>query len=109
MRRPAPILLMTLALAACATTPETATDALPMDATGLTTQLATVNDDLDAADGEQPVDLLLRKTAGRLVAGDAVFVQAAELLFGVEQHHRMAQHRQPVRARQPGRPPPSAG
>lgn len=50
MRRPAPILLMTLALSACATTPETATDALPMDATGLTTQLATVKDDLDAAD-----------------------------------------------------------
>ena len=50
MRRPAPILLMTLAMAACAATPETATDALPMDATGLTTQLATVKDDLDAAD-----------------------------------------------------------
>lgn len=51
MRRPSAILPVVLALAACAPPPETATDALPMDATGLTTQLATVKDDLDAADG----------------------------------------------------------
>ena len=50
MPRPAPILAALLALSACASTPETATEALPMDATGLTTQLATVKDDLDAAD-----------------------------------------------------------
>jgi hypothetical protein len=50
MRRPSAILPVVLTLAACASTPETATDALPMDATGLTTQLATVKDDLDAAD-----------------------------------------------------------
>ena len=50
MRRSAAILPVLLALAACAATPDSATEALPMDATGLTKQLATVKDDLDAAD-----------------------------------------------------------
>jgi hypothetical protein len=59
---------------------------------------------LDAADGQQPVDLLLRKAVHRLVGRQAVFVQAAELGLVVEQGHRMAQHRQPVSAGQPGRP-----
>lgn len=48
--RPAPILPLVLMLAACAGSPRTATEALPMDATGLTRQLAGVKDDLDAAD-----------------------------------------------------------
>lgn len=50
--RPAPILPLFLALAACAGQPQTATEALPMDATGLTRQLAEVKDNLDAADAE---------------------------------------------------------
>lgn len=41
---------LTLALSACGGSPDRAADALPMDATGLTRQLATVKDDLDAAD-----------------------------------------------------------
>jgi hypothetical protein len=48
--RPAPTLPLVLLLAACASAPRTATDALPLDATGLTRQLAEVKDDLDAAD-----------------------------------------------------------
>lgn len=50
--RPALILPIFLVLAACAGHPQTATEALPMDATGLTRQLAGVKDDLDAADAE---------------------------------------------------------
>lgn len=48
--RPARFLPLLLALAACSGSPRTATEALPMDATGLTRQLATVKDNLDAAD-----------------------------------------------------------
>lgn len=50
MRRPSAILPAVLVLASCASAPETATDALPMDATGLTRQVAAVKDNLDAAD-----------------------------------------------------------
>lgn len=48
--RPLLPLCLTLALAACGGGTDRAVTALPMDATGLTRQLATVNDDLDAAD-----------------------------------------------------------
>ena len=49
------------------------------------------------------VDLPLREVAGRLVGGEAVFVQAAELRAGLEQHDGVAAPRQAVRAGQPGR------
>jgi hypothetical protein len=48
--RPAPAFSLALLLAACAAPPERAVEALPMDATGLTRQLAEVKDGLDAAD-----------------------------------------------------------
>ena len=47
--RPAPALSLALLLAACGSQPDRAVDALPMDATGLTRQLAEVKDGLDAA------------------------------------------------------------
>lgn len=47
--RPAPALSLALMLAACGSSPDRAVDALPMDATGLTRQLAAVKDDIDAA------------------------------------------------------------
>ena len=62
--------------------------------------------DRDAADLQQPVDLGLREVAGRLVGGDAVFVQPAGLGPRVVEHHVMPVHRQPVRAGQSRRPRP---
>ena len=58
---------------------------------------------LDAADGQQPVDLLLRKAVHGLVGRQAVFVQPTELGLVVVERHGVAEHRQPVRAGQPGR------
>ncbi|MEY4983926.1 MAG: hypothetical protein RIR62_2192 [Pseudomonadota bacterium] len=48
--RPAPAFPLALLLAACAPATDHAVGALPMDATGLTRQLAEVKDGLDAAD-----------------------------------------------------------
>jgi len=56
--------------------------------------------DLDAADRQQPRDLLLREVVDGLVGRDAVLVEAAELRPGVEQHHVVPTPRQPVRAGQ---------
>jgi hypothetical protein len=52
--RPAPAFSLALLLSACGTTPDRAVEALPLDATGLTLQLAEVKDDLDAADRLDP-------------------------------------------------------
>lgn len=63
--RLAPILPLFL-LAACQAGPRSATASLPLDATGLTRQLAGVKDDLDAA------DRLTRSAAPPVVSGPAV-------------------------------------
>ena len=55
---------------------------------------------LDAADGQQPLHFLLREVARRLVAGQAIFVEAAQLGPRIEQHHVMPAHGQAMRAGQ---------
>ena len=63
----------------------------------------------DPAHGQQPVDFLLRKIARGLVAGQAVFIEPAQLGPGVEQHHLVALQRQLMGAGQAGRPCPDHG
>ena len=65
--------------------------------------------DRDAADAEDEVDLGLGEIGRRLVGGDAVFVEAAELRPGVVERHGMAEQRQAMRRRQPRRPGPHHG
>ena len=58
---------------------------------------------LDAADAEQEIDLALGVVVHQLVAGDAVLVEAAGFVAGLEHHHVMAVHGQAVGAGQPCR------
>ena len=55
---------------------------------------------LDAADGQQPFHFLLREVVGGLVAGQAIFIEAAELGARLEQHHVMPAHGQAMRTGQ---------
>ena len=59
--------------------------------------------DGDAADRGDVVDLGLREIVGALVGGDAVFVEAAGLLPGLEDRHVVAVAREPMRGGEPGR------
>jgi hypothetical protein len=59
--------------------------------------------DLDAADSQQEVDLLQGEVAGQFIFRDAVFVETSGLFACLEHDDVVTQHRQPVRARQPGR------
>ena len=56
--------------------------------------------DVDATDGEQPVQLLLRETTCGFVAGQAIFVQAPRLGPRFMDHHVMPQAGQGVRTGQ---------
>ena len=56
-----------------------------------------------ATDRQDVFHFLLRKIVDCLVRGDAVFVQAARFEIPVEHDDVVAKHRQPMRARQPGR------
>src|SRR5688572_14845109 len=58
----------------------------------------------DAADGEHEIDLGLGEVVDGLVGGDAVFVEATELVLGVEDRDVVAKRRQAMRARQAGGP-----
>ena len=58
--------------------------------------------DGDAADGGDVVHLGLRKAVGRLVGGDAVFVEAARLGLAVEDHDIVTVHGEPVGGREAG-------
>ena len=58
----------------------------------------------DTADLQEPCHLIGGEIAGRLVAGDAVFVQAARLGTRIEDHHLMPLHRQTMRGRKARRP-----
>ena len=57
----------------------------------------------DAANAQQELHFTLGVVVDQLVAGDAVLVKAAGLVAGLEHHHVMPVHGQPVRAGQPGR------
>jgi hypothetical protein len=59
---------------------------------------------LDAADREQPRDLLLCEVIDGLVGREAVLVQAAGFGFGLEHRDLVAKHRGAVRARKARRP-----
>ena len=61
----------------------------------------------DAPDAEDEIDLGLREIGRRLVGGDAVFVEAAELGLGVVERHGMAEQRQAMRADRPAGPAPT--
>ena len=58
----------------------------------------------DAADTQDVRDFPLREFVRRLVGGEAVFVEPAELVFRLEDGDLVAVTGQPVRAGQPGRP-----
>ena len=64
--------------------------------------------DLDAAEGQQPVDLALGE-ARHLVRGDAVFVEAARLVARLVDRHAVPGARQGVGAGQSCRPRPDHG
>src|SRR6218665_3492759 len=64
---------------------------------------------LDAADRQQPGHLLLREIAGGLVAGQAIFIEAAQFRTRLEQHHGVAAQRQAMGAGQARRPGPDHG
>ncbi len=59
--------------------------------------------DRDTADLQQPVDLRLGKAVDRLVGGDAVLVEAADLGLRFVDDDVMAVHGEPVGAGKPGR------
>jgi hypothetical protein len=58
---------------------------------------------LDAANAQQPLHFSLRKVIGRLVAGQAIFVEAASLGLGIKDHHAGGPGGQRVGAGQPRR------
>ena len=59
---------------------------------------------LDAADGEDELDLALGKVVRQLIGGNAVFVEPAQLVPRLEKNRLMAEERQAMGAGQAGRP-----
>ena len=59
---------------------------------------------LDAAQAEDEVDLVLGEIVRHLIGGDAVFVEAAQLVPRLEDRDVMAQHGQAMGAGEPRRP-----
>ncbi|MPL84611.1 hypothetical protein SDC9_30576 [bioreactor metagenome] len=59
---------------------------------------------LDAADLQEPGDLARGEIVGRLVGGDAVFIEPAELRLRLVEHHLVALEREPVRTGKPRGP-----